>query len=434
MQHVAQQTHWHRSYSDANSSSYFGPITNGTVYNDDLLQRRTTSTTTTPHSETVEDETTIITTDTDEKSTPTLNQGVPLNDDEKNIKLSSPAEEPKVEVPTPTRSPLTEANLAHFEHESSKPISVPQLTLPQGLHLANDIALALVTAQNLRKLKRQETTLKALKESLDRELQIVKDFGDEYIPTKTTKLDHQVALTRELIASHTIQQVFDWQDNTKVNGTHPHGCIFNYTKLNPFAPRLDEKRRLDNYLLSFAKASIDTLNSSKAHKKQFLSALKTLLSSHKMESSLEWLTTAPLNKIYLDDEHLLKHEKDKLDSMKRKTSKSKLVLKETEPPMPTKTKVLIDTKLPELVHTELNKKATTFEGLPNNLKEPIFITKMITHIIRHNPRWNTTPFCVTTHITESALSHSDVEALTYETILLSHGLTDLLRKLRDQQL
>jgi len=430
LSHLAQVTYWHTTQSESNKGSVPGSIHNWTVHNSTLLTRTDSISALTHNSGT------------------RLNEAPPLKDTPEETPISAPkpvkrtdlgpddsvststADTEPLRAPLPTGSPLTAANLEqHTRKEEHIPVLQP-INLKHGLHLAEDIALTLATAQNLRKMKRTHMTLEDLRHSIETELETKHKLGKSYIPFNATNLDHPVALTRELIARHSDDQIHCWTRNAPAPKLHARGCLLNYTRSNPFSPNYTENKRLDNYLLLFAKNALDLLLQNKKDQKQFTTAIKFLLAERKMESSFEWLQKAPLEKLFIDDEPLLNTERAKFTIKTHKPEKSDIVLKETAPPVNKKTRELLNTQLHRVITNTLATEESTLSELPPDHKTIEIITKLIDYIVAHNPRWTSPLFNVSTHMTKQALSHSHLVLPTLEILLMTHGLTEILRTLR----
>jgi hypothetical protein len=431
LQHFAELTHWHTSQSDPQSGSVFGPTLNWVVHNDSLSRKMTSTDASTTHSGAPLSEnaqTGIAPTEaesTSQVSGPTSNIDIGTD------RTSTPTTpvQLKDEI-APATSPLTAQNLEQLSSTQKHPL-LPEMTLPDALHLARDAVMAIVTAQNLRKLKRTSSTLSDLQTSVETELNALYRLGGEYKTKSSTKLDHPIAIARELVATHNATSFQSWRFKQQVKDKHPHGCFLNFNRSNPYYLAHPELKRLDNYLLLFAKSAIDTLSSQKAIKKQSIRAISTLLSEHNMETSLAWTTKTTLDKVYLDDEPLLLTEKAKLLATTTSSAKTSLQLKESEPPIPESTQELLKASLPELIINELKLKSTTLQGLPPHLLLEQNLINLTTYIVSHNPKWQNTPFCVTTHMVENATKHFSVNSTQYERILLTYGINDIIKQLRD---
>jgi hypothetical protein len=346
---------------------------------------------------------------------------------------ASTSTEEELSAPKPPSSPLTTANLEQLEKEEEKALPPPNLNLTQSLHLARDTALALITAQNLRKMKRTNLTLKDFHKSFNQELDTKIQFGKAYRPQSNTKLDHPIALTREILATHDHEHSLNWCKIDHQNTTAPDGCLLSFKRLNTSSMSHLDTKGLDNYLLLFAKHSWTRLLSQKDTKKQTTQAMKQLLAERKMETSLDWMHTAPLDKLYLNDPDLLKTEQARLLLSNTGLQKTNLKFKDTEPPVPEQTQKLLKAPLVHIVHTELTNNSSTLLALPNALKDVNFITQLAASIITYNPRWNTPMFCVTTHLTIAATQRLNSQTSAFEVILLTHGLNDIIKSLRNSQ-
>jgi hypothetical protein len=434
LRYYADLTHWHKSHSDPTNGSVFGPTHNWVVHNDSLPPSRLTSTVAS-----------------------TSQSGIPLTEaahqphqtPEPQTQLTTEAIAPQVTTNMSTttdthsdltpvtapqsKSPLTAANLEQLNAASFSSEKLSTLTLADALHLANDTVLALVTAQNLRKKKRTKITLNDLYESLNTELTTADHLGMAYKPKSSTPLDHPIALAREIIAHHDIDTVYNWLDPDSTLSCSHKCCLLNFKRIAPNYVHSPTELRLDNHLLLFAKHSVSHLLKDKSMKKHSTRALNNLLAERFMPTSFDWLTTSPLDKLYLDDHVLLTTEKNLSLFTTPHQSSHKLPLKESSPPIDSTTSKLLSESLPTIVSAALSSKALTLSNISPHLREEIFIIQLSNYTVRHNPRWNTPTFCVTTHMIENALKSSGSHASALEILHLSYGMTDILTKLRDSQ-
>lgn len=428
----AEKTQWHLSHSDPSHGSVFSPTHNWVVHNDNLPPSRLTSTVASNSISGV-----LI---TEDHSSPPETEFQHL----KTLKAAKPrvitaethndtvSKTDSASVPQ-TRSPLTAANL---EQLNSSPTVVDEkfsLTTVDALHLANDLVLALVTAQNLRKKNRSKLSLSELHSTTEKELETADHLGPAYKPHSSTPLDHPIALAREIIAHHDTDTVNNWMDpDTKLSTKHSH-CICSFKRLSPTHDSSTKDVKLDNALLHFAKSSLTLLMQDKSTKKHSTKALKSLLAERSMLSSLEWLTNSPLDKLYLNDQKFL-HQEKLLSSLNSTEPAPKLKLKESVPPVSDKVASLLKDKLPTVISMTLAPDSSSpLKQVNSNFLNTANLSLLSEHIVRYNPHWTTPTFCVTTHIIENALRANSMTASAYENLLLTLGMTDILNNLRDSQ-
>jgi hypothetical protein len=433
LRHQAEVTLWHLSNSDQTSGSVFGPTRKWVVYNNALPPHGSSVAPSTLESGAPLEETPSQPGSTEPKVTtgtrlePSLTSP-PVHDD-----CTSQHTDDGTARDHSTSPQLTTANLEQHEAVSPQRRDRQPLTLKDSLHLARDITLALVTAQNLRKTKRHATSLADLLSSYESEKEIKLQLGTKYVPSDKTKLDHQIAFVRELIAHHSQIQLSSWTTKSQAEGTHPQGCILHYNKLNPYASKQLVSRRLDNYLLAFARNSVELATSDPTMKKPFIQALKSLLAERNMATSLEWLLNAPLEKLYLADNALLSQELKKHQASLAGPTKPTLKLKETEPPIPKHIQELLTQHLSPLIDYETKDKASTLNSNLEHEIRDLPLTDLTTHVIRYNPRWISPIFNVTTHMTESALLHSEFKLNSFNTQVVTHSINGILKRLRTSQ-
>jgi len=342
----------------------------------------------------------------------------------------------RVKTPSPTeaKSPLTESNLKQHETDSATRQNTSGLDTNEILHLADDIAISATCAQTLRKVKRDQTSLSQFMNSLSHEIDIINEKGKTYVPFTSTKLDHPVALARELLARHTVDQLYDWlQAKQPVCNTHHSGCLLNHLGYPINAKPSKDDVRIDNILFAFARNALDSLQRDSKHKKHALNAVKALLEERKMMFTFEFALNAPLEKLILDDKTLLSHEKNKRSTKSQPTKKAPVPLKESEPPIPKQTQTLLNDYLFSSVQSELLRDSTLKDSIRENIIDPKSMTLICHKIIQFNPRWNTPTFSVTLHILTQALNQLEIECRTMEKLQLVPTTTNVLTKLRDTQ-
>jgi hypothetical protein len=282
-------------------------------------------------------------------------------------------------------------------------------------------------------MKRTNLTLTDLYKAMRTELDTKSQLKGKYRTQTNTKLDHPIALSREILATHQRDYPTHWRTPENDPIAAPDGCFFSFKRLDSTHASLADSKGLDNYLLLFAKHSWNRLLHQKDTKKQTSQAIKSLLAERKMETSLDWLHSAPLDKLYLNDLELLQAEQARHLLTKTGPQKTTLKFKETEPPVPELTQQLLKAPLLTIVQTELQNTSSTLSALPDTLKDTNSIAQLAANIIVYNPRWNTPTFCVTTHITSTATKRLDLQTETFEVILLTHGLNDIIKNLRNSQ-
>lgn len=344
--------------------------------------------------------------------------------------ISEPA--PKAE--TTTQSPLTTGNLRQLEKETKTTPPPEALTLKEGLHLTRDVAAALVTAQNLRKKKRTDSTLAQLRDALVAELLEKQRRGTAYKAHTSTPLDHPIAYARQVIANHTDQHVLQWTKRQALTDCNPKGCYLCHSRTNPFAIADPTAKRMDNYLLLFVRHALNALQTHRTHSKDFIRSLKHLLTDHKMEKSLDWITQPDLSKIYLDDPELIKSE-SLTNTAKALSAKQLSQMKENEgPPLPTQTASLLSSKLPKIIVDTLNNEDSLFKQASTLLLDPTLLIALTTDVVRHYPKWMTPQFCVSPGMAKLLLQKKQITTSSYDELLLAYGLTEILTSLRDVQI
>jgi len=308
------------------------------------------------------------------------------------------------------------------------------LTINEILHLSEDVAIAATCAQTLRKVRRDDTTRTALLHHVLNEIDTLVTKGKNYVPFTETKLDHPVALARELLARHNIDQIYDWiEGNTSEASNHYNGCILHSIPIASAIGNTELDQRLDNSLLVFVRQSLETIQEDRKHKKQALSAIKALLEEREMNSTFEYALNAPLDKLILHDQDLLRSEKSKRLKKPTKPTAALTGLKETAPPVPTKTQAIIKQHMFNCISRELNKSDSPALRLTEPLRSPDTLTLICQKIIQYNPRWNTPPFSVTLAQLDQVLDLANLKPKTMDKLHLIHCTNSVITDLRNSQ-
>lgn len=347
---------------------------------------------------------------------------------------SDPHLEEKDPLTHSDKSPLTRCNLRQHTTELTHKEPTPALSTNEILHLVEDIAIAATCAQTLRKVRRDKTQLIDLLEPLTKEMDIATDKSKLYVPHTSTKLDHPVALARELTSRHTLKQMSQWLDSTlPVEHSHNCGCILNY---KPFSLTLGDtvtQKRLDNSLLQFSRNATEMLLKNGKHKKQASTALKALLEERKMNSTFEWLTNSPLDKLFIDDPNLLKLEREKRATKPTRNTKDPTLFRISDPPIPPNTAKTIEKSLLASVNTELVKDNSPSKELNDKIRIPNILFLITHQVIRYNPKWEQPHFSVSLTMINQATSSLDFNYTTIEKLHLMYTVTNVLNTLRDSQ-
>lgn len=331
-------------------------------------------------------------------------------------------------------SPLTDINLRQHTTDSVRRQTTAGLSISDVLHLANDIALAATCAQNLRKKRRFTTTIPQLVDSVSKEIDTLNDKGKNYVPFTRTELDHPVALARESISCHKIEQIYDWLEHKNpVRSTHDTSCIFNFLEARPHSTPPVHDPTLDNCLIMFARTALDLLQKDSKHKKHALSAVKALLEERQMLTTFEFALNAPLEKLILNDKELLSYERSKRLPKSQKPKVVTTSLKETVPPLSLNTRRIIDNNLLPAVQSELKSEDFPLDQIRESFRAPNALFLICQKIMQYNPRWDTPTFSVTLHQLEQALSMSELECTTMEKLHLRYTCNNVLTILRSSQ-
>lgn len=434
LRYVVDRTLFHMSSSDLQSGSVFGAIHNWVVENPDLPPSNLVS-----------------------QTASTRASGVPLNEESPPDRMAEhtalPEPPESVETQTlagqPTEapaqkettepgnhqelSPLTQANLDTLVASQWEPPRVTRLDLHDATHLARDLVIAVTTAVMLRKTKRAQQTLADLRDTVSRELETKHKLGPKYTLSDHTKLDHPIALSRELIATHSDKELSNWQTGKQVSNQQPASCYLNFKQSNPFDAHSPESKRLDNYLILFAKRALQILSLQKENKKQLLTMVKHLLTERKLETSYEWLRSSDPAKLYKDDPLLVLSENIRLAPNPKASKPDTQKLVEAPPPLSLQGKKVMDNQFAQVyLHLKTTSDHLLRSKELSHLREEA-VKSMTEYVLRHCPIWDKPHFAITPAIAERAATDSKVNLSAFEVSLLAFSLNDIVKHLRDSQ-
>jgi len=372
---------------------------------------------------------------------PPSTEGVRLS--ETTDSLSPPAEEP---LPTLGSSQLnlklTEPtlDLHGLDHQDTETASTPALETTQAtpydsraiMHLIQDLSMAAITATNLRKIKRQNLTAQDFRECLEKELSLLFQMKEKYTPHHSTKLDHPIALAREIIATHSHDQITDWHGITHKNSITPHGCILNYLPLTRH-DSASNKKRLDNCLLRFSKLSLSNPRIPKDRTRLAHLSAKEQISSRGYPTIFEWLKKTKEPVLYQNDPYFLttipespKLSKDKI------TPPNKSKAQHFCPPTDTATTNVLSQHLDSTINAYLIEQ--DYVPFSNMTDDHItnLMKSMTEEIIRHNPHWTKPEFLITptmlsqaTQALDLTLSHEIENSLLWNINSIASNLKKL---------
>jgi hypothetical protein len=432
--HSADRVNYHSSTSDLQSQTGFGPTHNWVVSNDDLPPTSLLSPT-----QSTNDSGAPLTSQTARlDEAPTFGTApTPENVESLETKAAPVEHSAKPDKRTATNvatsSHLTKANLEQYTTVRKRKAPVPSLSLTDTLHLVSDSVLAVATAQNLRKARRTNMTLEDLRISADKELTTKETLGAKYQPYHSTKLDHPIAFVRELVANHTDSDLHHWRTGKLKESDMSHHCYLTFSRSNPFIVSQPQNKRLDNYLVLFAKASLDVLLSQKEHKDQATTAYKYMLSTRKMDSTFEWLKTSPLEKLYLNDEALLTSEQANAPEKPSTSKANTLPTSESFPPLSEKTQKLLNSELPRALADSAQEFNTLRKSLPPGKINRSDYTRLVDLLLRLYPTWDKTTFVVKPPMIDQLATRLALTTGSLENLILSASITLLLKHLRDSQ-
>jgi hypothetical protein len=337
---------------------------------------------------------------------------------------------------------LTELNLAtaSSKAQEQEKHSVPTTEATQAtsfnpsaiMHLTQDLSLAAITATNLRKIKRTSLTALEFRNTLSSEIETLLHLKDKYHHRSETKLDHPIALSREIVSSHSNDQLTDWLGTTKT-GSIPHsGCILNYL---PFTinDEPNSSKRLDNCLIRFSKLSLTNPSIPPDKLKLAHHSTKEIISERGYPTIFDWLKKTKEPILYQNDPSFLPTITESPTSSKSKTlPDSKGKEKHLCPPTDPKTSKVLNDHLDSFVENLLLSK--DFVTMPPTKigTHSTLLTSLAAEMIRHNPHWTKAGYIPTSQqLTQAAstlglpLPSNFKDPLLWNLMTIIHGLAKL---------
>lgn len=296
------------------------------------------------------------------------------------------------------------------------------------LHVIGDFTIAVTTAVNLRRTKKNDITLSQFMESMHTELEARDKYGKGYKPHRSTSLNHPIALAREMISYHLLDKPssFWLSKNTFVKDSFD-GCLLHHPFFINSMENQSSDLPLHNCLLAYARTMMKQHPLCSYNTNQFHHLTKTTFDDRKCPTTSNWVLETSAENLFLKDERFY------TESSKSETPTTPLLVPagHTCPPMNTPTQRVISDHLDNLIQDGLTEYAQLpFE--PGSKTCHGILSALITEILAHSPHWESKSHNTTASLIKTAAMYSGFAPKPSELTPLMLLTENILSKLRDQ--
>jgi hypothetical protein len=288
---------------------------------------------------------------------------------------SRKAKQPAVQLKQPDRPPTLQ------ETES--------LNRDDQNHVVQDVVIAIKTAFNLHANQRGSVKTQQFLEALMNESNIMSVTGDRYVKSMSTSLDGSRALSKEITARHSHDDVQRWESGKK--GTQTRFCILNSDEFQ--LPLIDnDPRRLEECLIRYFQHVQKFKFINEPQSLRIMEMIKFELERQQQPLVFGWIQ----NKVKTP--FLTSQEFGKVLSTKSLGRAS-----QSKPPYPPIDQKVIDhvnSHLQLVVNRQIVLRDDDIPKMLDETKVETFVFKLVSEFIRRNKGWlNETSFTSPQHLT-----------------------------------
>ncbi|BCD56381.1 putative RNA-dependent RNA polymerase [Lichen partiti-like RNA virus 1] len=255
-------------------------------------------------------------------------------------------------------------------------------------HLFDELLKIIKLCRNIAKINRSTIPSKKLLESILYETEQLNKFGTKYKKTNSSKLDGEIAFSKELVTIHNHEHMFNWCDGIK--SLHGDYCILNYDQLS--LQSLTSKRdgeTLEDACIEIFKSFRYSKLISKESKDEIDSAIKFELERQNYLDAYQWLA----------NKTSLKKGSSALKDLSKVSRKYSELAK--YPALDERLLYHIDDNLKQIVHESLSNQAKNVPRLGNEVNLEDYFFKLTAYFLKTNRGWkNENSFSNPSHLTK----------------------------------
>jgi len=294
-----------------------------------------------------------------------------------------------------TSSSVTSDDITHVEPTSS---AIDEVNLNKDkeeiFHLVKDVSRAIITAYSLHQSYRHEYNIVRFHECLTTEMGILKASGTNYKPTHDSKLDHPIALAKELAAIHAFEDIVNWANGTACLCSSR--CILNYPRLKSVSMTSDSDT-LFGVLCDYSRSVITDPKLSNHDRELLSSQVITETRRRGFTTAYQWVknqakgksvhkTTPFPNKHGLSFEATASRSPESSQTFRSSAPQGSKRSHQTMDPNDRLNLVLTDI-LPKVVNQHLNSNKEFNQIQIESYSPKQVMTKLLEALIRYNQGW-----------------------------------------------
>jgi len=339
-------------------------------------------------------------------STPTMAEKL------SHLREDSPSEKSDNPIPLKGKGPKIITNFSTHE------ISTDQDRRNLYNHLVQDLVMMTKTAFNLHAKKRGWIRISSLKESIMYESNMRSRLGNKYSPTFNSELDGNIAIAKEIIARHSIDDIQLWQSDKQTS----HG---NFCFLNDVMFRLEglsnDQQRLSEELIRFTFFSLSAHLTEKGSNITLSSLIDFELGKANHPCNIAWIKS---------QYKFLNSQQESRSSESSTTSRRgdpKKVAKEPYPTTDPRLLNYINTHLQVFIVKVINESGNDVPVMSDETKVHTFIFKLANEFLLRNKGWHNENSFTSPHHLEKLEEATGLRSRSSESILTF----EILRKTLD---
>jgi hypothetical protein len=260
-------------------------------------------------------------------------------------------------------------------------------------HLIGDLVLMAKTAFNLHANQRDWIKVSSLKDSIMYESDLRGQLGAKYNPSKDTNLDGNKALAKEIIATHSSDEIQQWESGECT--FHESCCLLNCKFLS--LDRDNDDSRLGEEIVNSFQLITQIQSYNKCYIPAVVDAVRFELSKDKHPSTFDWMKNRA--KFLETKEKKVSRTSTPSDAGRGKRTSTKKL----EPYPATDSRLIdfINSHLQVFVNKSINQARDEVPQMNGEIKVEKFFFKLASEFLRRNKGWqNENSFTTPQHLTK----------------------------------
>lgn len=319
----------------------------------------------------------------------------------------------------------SKASLVPQSMRLGKETAPQELEQAQQRHLIQDLIMAIKCAYTIHQKMRSSIKLDKLFSALNYEINLKSTKGSSYRPSFSTTLDGEIALSKEIIAKHTSEQVLNWENGSKEPKTCT--CLLSFKELQISNPN-SSTIKLEDVLLTFFDLIRNTSEISNDQRLMILNSTSFELMREGNDKAYDW----SVNTLKVKSKSTIKQQIHKPVEIGQPIILGKKGGSLPYPAINEQFTLFIEQQLQLVVNKVVQKKGVPLPTMIADMKVEKYFFKLAAEFIRRNKGWrNNNSFTSPNHLTK-VIEYTELPLDNYESYATYVVLKQIIDEARER--